>query len=352
MSAIKSYIKKLDVSLKKKYIKNNFKDLDFVLVCTPRHGNVGDQAITLAEMNFINSRFPKAKWKEIMAYELWRYMDVYKTVISKETVIVVHGGGFLGTIWLNEENLVRLLLQSFPENKVIIMPQTIFYEDSSEGNAELTISQRIYREHQGEITMFLRDKASYDFACENFDGVDNKYYVPDMVFSLKPELKCIRGNAALMCFRSDREKVFDNSLIDNIKSIVSQKGIMQSDTDTVIGKRVYSRDREDVVESKLVEFAISRFVITDRLHGMIMCAITGTPCLAVDNLSHKVSGGYDWIKKLPYIKVADSKCDIGREIDELISISENEWTYDNSFLNDEYDKIEAELKRLLGMFTS
>lgn len=49
-------------------------------------------------------------------------------------------------------------------------------------------------------------------------------------------------------------------------------------------------------------FASSRVVITDRLHGMIFAAITGTPCVVLSNSNHKIQGVYEWIKDLPYIE--------------------------------------------------
>ena len=39
-------------------------------------------------------------------------------------------------------------------------------------------------------------------------------------------------------------------------------------------------------------------VITDRLHGMIFCYITGTPCIAFDNDNHKISETYKkWLEE-------------------------------------------------------
>ncbi len=44
-------------------------------------------------------------------------------------------------------------------------------------------------------------------------------------------------------------------------------------------------DRMEELNSKFAEFLSSGLVITDRLHGMIFAAITGTPCIALDNKS-------------------------------------------------------------------
>ena len=43
-------------------------------------------------------------------------------------------------------------------------------------------------------------------------------------------------------------------------------------------------------------------VITDRLHGMIFCAITETNCIVLDSKSPKLRGCYEWISHLGYIR--------------------------------------------------
>lgn len=58
--------------------------------------------------------------------------------------------------------------------------------------------------------------------------------------------------------------------------------------------------------NKFKDFQKSKLVITDRLHGMVFCAISGTPCIAFSNYNHKVKGTYDWIKDLDYIKYVDN----------------------------------------------
>ena len=56
---------------------------------------------------------------------------------------------------------------------------------------------------------------------------------------------------------------------------------------------------------KLDEFRKSKLVVTDRLHGMLFAAITGTPCIALGNSSGKVKGVYDWLTHLDYIQYVD-----------------------------------------------
>ena len=46
-------------------------------------------------------------------------------------------------------------------------------------------------------------------------------------------------------------------------------------------------NREQLLKQKIEEFQSAELVITDRLHGMIFSVITGTPCIAFDNLMRK-----------------------------------------------------------------
>lgn len=42
--------------------------------------------------------------------------------------------------------------------------------------------------------------------------------------------------------------------------------------------------------NKYIKFRECELVITDRIHGMIFAAITGTPCIALSN--YKIKGTY------------------------------------------------------------
>ena len=49
-------------------------------------------------------------------------------------IILITGGGFLGSLWLyNGEENVRNILKEYPDNKVIILPQTIYFEKNKRG---------------------------------------------------------------------------------------------------------------------------------------------------------------------------------------------------------------------------
>ena len=82
-----------------------------------------------------------------------------------------------------------------------------------------------------------------------------------------------------------------------------------------------SDTRLELVRIKMQRFAESQIVITDRLHGMVFAALTGTPCMVFANNHHKVMGTYDWISYLPYIKYASDVEDAIKIIPQLLKMN-------------------------------
>ena len=94
----------------------------------------------------------------------------------------------------------------------------------------------------------------------------------------------------------------------------------------MIEQNISPRRREFFLNKKLDEFAKAEIVITDRLHGMIFATITGTPCIAFDNLSNKVSGVYEWIMDQSYVKCIDfDRCGM-EEAEEIVHIHSGKYT--------------------------
>ena len=115
------------------------------LTNTPEHGNLGDQAITLAEYNMFSELLPEYAVIELSSDLI---NSISKRKIRKfigNAPVFVHGGGFLGTLWLNEEYAFRKVLESVPDNKIVILPQTITYSDDGAGRTEKEMDARVYR---------------------------------------------------------------------------------------------------------------------------------------------------------------------------------------------------------------
>jgi len=293
------------------------------IVATPEHGNLGDQAIVYAERCF----FEKLKYEiiEIGNNNYLRSRDWIQGKISTNDVLVIDGGGNLGTLWPAEDDKICDIIDRFPENKIIVFPQTCYYDDCNEGKLRLERNQKIYTKSKN-LTIMLRDRASYEFAIQNFKTC-KFIFAPDIVLSLPgihlPKLR----EGVLLCFRKDKEQVFDSQIQDSIKLYLNKSGISFSDTSTVIRKGVNYLNRNLELRKKWNEFAASKLVITDRLHAMIFAAITGTPCLAIDNKSKKVGGTYDWIQDLKYIKYLENDEDVLNHIEKMYSIGHGNYNF-------------------------
>lgn len=111
-----------------------------------------------------------------------------------------------------------------------------------------------------------------------------------------------------------------------------------SNTKSIVAGNIYREKREEKVQAKLEEFSNAKLVITDRLHGMVFSALAGTPCIAIDNVSKKVSGVYNWISYLDYIKVVESEDLINEDLIRQM-ISSGKGKYTNEALREYYHEM-------------
>lgn len=138
--------------------------------------------------------------------------------------------------------------------------------------------------------------------------------VPDIVLSVQSEddAAFAQRHGVLLCMRNDVEKTVSDStrwMIERGAANIDPEYVY---TDTTIDCKYapISQERgEQLVLDKWEEFKRARLVITDRLHGMIFSAITGTPCVALNNSNGKVGFEYEWLKELPYISFVDDAAD-------------------------------------------
>ena len=135
-----------------------------------------------------------------------------------------------------------------------------------------------------------------------------KILSPDIVLSTKMDdygvtLGCRSG--ILLVFRSDKERKMTDNDRSKIQDYLIENNISFRTSDMYSDVPVTKDNRVELVRKKMQEFSESELVITDRLHGMVFAALTGTPCIVFSNNHHKVQATYDWISYLPYIKLVN-----------------------------------------------
>lgn len=294
---------------------------NILIFLTPEHGNIGDSAIIIAEKEFFRKRFPGRTVVEVPQGLDGPVAAKLSTVHSDNFVVTVPGGGFLGNLWLPSDYVEQVYLKNFPRRKVILFPNTIFFEKKGDWEKEIEDTRRAYQAHR-DLHVFIRDK-SIDFMRErivggNFGDVRS---VPDIVLSLNRSEPKFERKGVLLCFRADKEKVFSEEAIANLEKKLEAQGERVLRTDTVVPYGVPAEVREAEVERKFDEFRKARLVITDRLHGMIFATITGTPCIALNNSSGKVEGVWSlWLQHLNYVRFVRSAEEIPVHLDEMLAL--------------------------------
>lgn len=307
----------------------------------PTHGNLGDQAIAYASNKFLEDKFSNYEIIEVNCKDTYKYSKAIKNSINKDDLIFLHGGGNMGNHYIHEEEARRHIIDKFKDNKIISFTQTIYFSNDNEGKCELNKTKKVYNSHK-DLTIIAREEKSYDLMKSEFSNV-NIIKSPDIVFYLnnKLSLEKLKRKSIMTCLRSDKETYIDlgskQEFINQIKANYDDVVI----SDTVINESVHKDDREVTLLNLWKKFYESKVVITDRLHGMIFCAITKTPCIVTRSLDHKVIESYKWIKDLNYIRLVD-----GLNFDEIKSIIEELSTLDQI---DEFDFDSKYFNRLRGI---
>lgn len=335
INKIKAYLKYRyeKLSLEKKY--KSQKGKRFIIIGTPNHKNIGDQAIAYAEYKFLKDNFSEHNIIDINMQEYYIEKEILNKYINENDIIILHGGGNLGNEYMADENIRRDVINSYKNNKIILFPQTIYFTNDLDGKNELSKSKSIYSSHKN-LTLIAREKHSYEQIKEEFNK-NNVILTPDIVLYLNKQSIDNERNGCLLCFRADIEGILNESDHSFIKEEVSKIYSNINVTDMKAHINVKGKERKSLIENKMDEFRHSEIVITDRLHGMVFAAITGTPCIAMGNYNYKVKGTYEWIKNIKYIKYTDNIQDIPEMIMDIKKL--NNINYKNDKYIKEYNKI-------------
>ena len=301
MATSKDIIKRLcdviDSTLSSSISSENQK---IALVDFPKHSNVGDSAIALGELEWFkkNSHLKLAYICDIKRYD----RSSLKNVVG-DGIIFIHGGGNLGDVWPMCQQFREKIINDFPENRIIQLPQTIHYQTES----ALEQSKRIFNSHK-RLTILVRDKQSFHIAKENFHtDID---LCPDMAFCIGPVQRKTAPEADIAALmRTDKEtinasyfKLPENSLV---LDWVDEPRTFDLRVNTFLIKILSNHPARLVFPNHLMinafaDLARNRFergcrllekgkiVCTDRLHGHIMALLLDIPHFLSDNFYGKL----------------------------------------------------------------
>lgn len=290
------------------------------------HSNLGDHAILYAQHKLLDPDIADfASYSFTRRECLYAFKQIQKGITPKD-IILIPGGGWIGTLWKVSGDLFLRFLEAYKSNRIIVFPQTIYFENTEYGAAQ---KKRFYDavENCSDITLYVRDTNSYQFLLNQMPAQNNRIryrLAPDMVLCLQPKIPSPRREYILFVMRQDLEKITNDDQLERLTKGITGSGMEIRYCDTHAKEPVTPENREAALYKKWEEFSKARLVITDRLHGMLFAVINGTPCIALDNLSHKVKGVYDeWLTDNPRVMFLDAgaldRCNLYGCIEQLLA---------------------------------
>ncbi|MBX4258632.1 glycosyltransferase [Clostridium estertheticum] len=321
------------------------------IIGTPNHGNLGDHAIAYAEERILKDNFKDFIIIEIVTDDIIKHIKNLKKNVKKDDIFALQGGGNLGDEYIWEEEGRRKIISEFKDNKIILFPQSIYFKETDIGKSELSKTKTIYNEHKNLI-MVAREETSYNIMKETF--VNSKVILtPDIVLYLNETYPKLERKGVLLSLRQDKEGLLSSKQKDDIQGaaqnnfdkiiITDTVDVVKTYDDKILQYMINLNQREKRLKAKWNQFKEVELVITDRLHGLVFCAITSTPCIVIANYNHKVKDTYAWLKDLNYIKFVNDVEEIPGLIKELKTIEIKE--YDKTFAMKNYEKILEVMKQ-------
>lgn len=308
------------------------------LVGTGCHGNIGDLAIAEAEYRILKYLFPDKKVVEINSNLLKRHTKKFIRIIGNH-IVFIQGGGFIGTLWREEDIMAKKVIQTFRDNLIIVFPQTIYFEKSDYGRKIYEETCEIYQKHK-RLLLCLRERISFELGKNILDD-KRIMLLPDVVLSLKFKYKPSKvRNGVLFCLRKDKEKLPNEERVKEIRQCLYEclgNDIKICNTDMVLSCKFKMNKREKYIQQKLEEFSGAKLIVTDRLHGMVFSVLTNTPCIVIDNCNYKVRGVYEWINQYKNILYVSEYDDI--KYDDIIRIVNTAQEYNADMYLHEFRKL-------------
>lgn len=308
----------------KKYISDSLVPLidnDYILLDLPYYANIGDTLIWEGIKRFLQTLPYKCLYSTSNYYFCAR-------PFSKDVVILLQGGGNFGDLYRWHTLFRKKIIEIYPNNRIIILPQTVYYQDYRLIEEDAKFYERFHN-----VTICARDNYSYLFLKKHFK---NKcLLVPDMAFFIDIEQykQAIDNGKILYLMRNDAELV-SGKLHPAIPSNVEIHDWPTCESSIrkyeyiellfrpikalfyILGKK-YKNSVEDFKRDKFyrasyVQLGINFLcpyatIYTTRLHVMILAILLNRKVFLINNKSGKVVNFYNtWLTELKNVKILTS----------------------------------------------
>lgn len=290
-------------------------DNNYVLYEVPFYNNVGDLLIWEGENQFLKS----TKYKMVDCCSIYTYKE--NKHLSSNIIILLQGGGNFGDIWRVHQEFRLKIIREHPNNKIIIFPQTVYYQN----HETMLRDAEIMKQHKN-LTICARDIVSYNLLKKYFSN--NILLVPDMAFCIPPKQLLSRishnqTNKTLYLKRKDKE--FKNGIKHNFENqsidIYDWPCMTHNDFVQILFK-IFLRLKsyklslwyaQHIYKGHLIKNSVEfvsqyKEIYTTRLHTSILCTLLGKKHHILDNSYGKNKTFYDtWLQDLEGVELIDTK---------------------------------------------
>ncbi|MDD3139939.1 MAG: polysaccharide pyruvyl transferase family protein [Lachnospiraceae bacterium] len=290
------------------FLKNNMKYIlhepTVYIVTSPNYGNLGDHSIALAEIAVAKHYFPEHRLVDISDDQYCENIWCLAKYANKQDYIFLMGGGNFGTMYPSIEYIRRDTIKLCKNTPVIMFPQSFNYKEDRYNEIELNKSMKLYSRNHN-LHLIFRDEVSFNSA---FLFKNKSYFLPDVVLTLKPFVDCsyYNRNEIGICLRNDQEKQISDMAITRVIKKLKMDKFKLDEFDTDLGCVYISKEeRYEKVKELMKRISSKRFIITDRLHGLIIAQICGVPCLVFDNINGKIKNVCEYLEPNTYVWCQD-----------------------------------------------
>ncbi len=266
------------------------------------YNNLGDIAITIAQHRFLEETMPEYEIVEIYRKQTYGAIRAIKKLDAQNVLVTLIGGGNNGTLYEFLEEPRRCILYELKNFRIVSFPQTVIYENTERGRPYYRAFVKACKKCK-DLTLVAREQYSYDVYQRILPG--HVLLTPDIVFSLQYKGEtCNREEWVALIMRDDKEKKIDGDFHNALLTYIDERyDVCYMDTCDID----ITEGRDIVLTDYLNRLCKAKFSVTDRLHGMILSYITGTPCYVLENNNPKIKSTFEtWLLKNNYIQLFDA----------------------------------------------
>ncbi len=299
----------------------------------PNHANVGDTAIYLGERAALAALGHEVGYVATAASYHAAHL---RRALGRDGTILLHGGGNLGDLWPVFQRFRERVIREHPERRIVVLPQTIRYADDASARA----SAEVFARHP-DLHLLVRDATSLAFARARFPSVETQL-CPDAAFALGPLRPGPARRDVLLVARTDQESghtwpapapagvaVADwpepsprlrlERELTRVLAFPLKRASGRAGWLNVPLRRLYTDLSHRRLTGGLDVLGGGRVIVTDRLHGHVLCLLLGRPHVLLDNSYGKNRTFYDaWTSGSPLVRWADSPAEALQRASEVL----------------------------------